>query len=90
MTLVGASLGGAIALDFAFEFPEAVKRLVLIDAQGYIDGSGPGASLPGPLAKLGISILGSKVLEYGHENAQKKSMVIAGRGTRLNVPPNAS
>lgn len=61
MTLVGASLGGAIALDFAFEFPEAVERLVLIDAQGFIDGSGPGASLPGPLAKLGISVLGSKV-----------------------------
>lgn len=61
MVLVGASLGGAIALDFAHEFPEAVKKLVLIDAQGFIDGSGPGASLPGPLAKLGISVLGSKV-----------------------------
>lgn len=61
MTLVGASLGGAIALDFAHEFPGAVKKLVLIDAQGFIDGSGPGASLPGPLAKLGISVLGSKV-----------------------------
>ncbi|CAN0471014.1 unnamed protein product [Ectocarpus sp. 12 AP-2014] len=62
MVLVGASLGGAIALDFAHEFPEAVKKLVLIDAQGFIDGSGPGASLPGPLAKLGISVLGSKPL----------------------------
>lgn len=61
MTLVGASLGGAIALDFAHEFPQAVQKLVLIDAQGFIDGSGPGASLPGPLAKLGISVLGSKV-----------------------------
>lgn len=61
MVLVGASLGGAIAIDFAHEFPEAVKKLVLIDAQGFIDGSGPGASLPGPLAKLGISVLGSKV-----------------------------
>ncbi|CAB1099693.1 unnamed protein product [Ectocarpus sp. CCAP 1310/34] len=62
MVLVGASLGGAIALDFAHEFPEAVKKLVLIDAQGFIDGSGPGASLPAPLAKLGISVLGSKPL----------------------------
>lgn len=61
MVLVGASLGGAIALDFAHEFPEAVKKLVLIDAQGFIDGSGPGASLPPPLAKLGISVLGSTV-----------------------------
>lgn len=62
MTLVGASLGGGIALDFAHEFPHAVKKLVLIDAQGFIDGSGPGASLPAPLAKLGIFILGSKVI----------------------------
>lgn len=65
MVLVGASLGGAIAIDFAHEFPEAVKKLVLIDAQGFIDGSGPGASLPGPLAKLGISVLGSKVRSVG-------------------------
>lgn len=64
MTLVGASLGGAIALDFAHEFPEAVKRLVLIDAQAFVDGSGPGALLPVPLAKLGISVLGSKVRRY--------------------------
>ncbi|CAM9275757.1 unnamed protein product [Discosporangium mesarthrocarpum] len=62
MTLVGASLGGAIALDFTHEYPEAVKKLVLIDAQGFIEGSGPGASLPGPLAKLGINVLGSKPL----------------------------
>ena len=68
MTLVGASLGGAIALDFAHEFPEAVKKLVLIDAQGFIDGSGPGASLPGPLAKLGISVLGSKVRLYSRRS----------------------
>lgn len=65
MVLVGASLGGAIAIDFAHEFPEAVKKLVLIDAQGFIDGSGPGASLPGPLAKFGIYVLGSKVRGAG-------------------------
>jgi pimeloyl-ACP methyl ester carboxylesterase len=33
MALVGASLGGAIALDFALAYPEAVEKLVLIDAQ---------------------------------------------------------
>lgn len=61
MTLVGASLGGTIALDFAHEFPEAVKRLVLIDAQGFIDGAGPGEWLPEPLARIGVAVLGSKV-----------------------------
>jgi len=33
MVLVGASLGGAAAVDFAHTYPEAVKKLVLIDAQ---------------------------------------------------------
>lgn len=62
MVLVGASLGGAIAVDFALEYPEAVAKLILIDGQTYIDGSGPGASLPSFLAKIGIQVLGSKPL----------------------------
>lgn len=33
MALVGGSLGGAIAMDFALAYPEAVEKLVLIDAQ---------------------------------------------------------
>lgn len=34
IVLVGASLGGAVALDFAATHPEAVAKLVLIDAGG--------------------------------------------------------
>ena len=33
MVLVGASLGGAVALDFALHRPERLARLVLMDAQ---------------------------------------------------------
>lgn len=33
MALVGGSLGGAMALDFALAYPDAVEKLVLIDAQ---------------------------------------------------------
>jgi pimeloyl-ACP methyl ester carboxylesterase len=33
--------------------------MVLIDAQGFVDGVGPMASLPTPLAKLGIQVLKS-------------------------------
>lgn len=57
MVLVGASLGGAVAIDFAHEYPEAVSKIVLIDAQGFIDGIGPMASLPRPFAMLGVSVL---------------------------------
>jgi pimeloyl-ACP methyl ester carboxylesterase len=38
MVLVGASMGGAAAIDFALTYPEAVSQLVLIDAAGLAKG----------------------------------------------------
>lgn len=38
MMLVGASMGGAAAIDFALTYPEAVKQLVLIDSAGFAKG----------------------------------------------------
>ncbi|MDX2230067.1 MAG: alpha/beta hydrolase [Leptolyngbyaceae cyanobacterium bins.349] len=38
MTLVGASMGGAAAIDFALTYPDAVKSLVLIDSAGFAKG----------------------------------------------------
>ncbi len=35
MTLVGASMGGAAALDFTLTYPELVKQLVLLDSAGF-------------------------------------------------------
>ena len=35
IVLVGASLGGAIAIDFALTYPQCVSRLVLIDSVGF-------------------------------------------------------
>ena len=57
VVLVGASLGGAKALDFAHTYPEAVSSLVLIDAQGFIDGIGPMGGLPRVFAELGVKLL---------------------------------
>ncbi|MCC5668116.1 alpha/beta hydrolase [Nostoc sp. CHAB 5784] len=42
--LVGASMGGATAIDFTLTYPEVVKKLVLIDSAGLAGGS--------PLSKL--------------------------------------
>jgi pimeloyl-ACP methyl ester carboxylesterase len=42
--LVGASMGGATAIDFTLAYPEVVKKLVLIDSAGLAGGS--------PLSKL--------------------------------------
>lgn len=60
MVLGGASLGGGIAIDFAASYPDAVERLVLIDAQAFIDG----APKLGPLGPLGIKLLSSWPLRW--------------------------
>lgn len=53
----GASLGGAAAIDFAIEHPEAVDSLVVQNAQAYIDGIGLLSELPGFLQRLGTKLL---------------------------------
>ncbi|WP_020668684.1 alpha/beta fold hydrolase [Amycolatopsis nigrescens] len=42
LTVVGHSLGGGVALQFAYQFPELVGRLVLVDSGGL----GPQVGLP--------------------------------------------
>lgn len=54
----GASLGGAAAIEFAAGNPR-VKGCILIDAQGFVDGVGPMASLPKFLAQAGVQVLKS-------------------------------
>ncbi|MBW4463376.1 MAG: alpha/beta hydrolase [Nodosilinea sp. WJT8-NPBG4] len=55
--LVGASLGGAVAIDFALHYPDWVRSLVLIDSVGF-SGSFPiGQFLPSPLIELGANWL---------------------------------
>jgi len=48
--LVGASLGGALAITIAADYPELVERVVLIDAQGFIDGT-QGSKVPDAIGK---------------------------------------
>lgn len=45
--------------DFAFHHPEAVEKIVLVDAQGYIEGAGPMGQAPVFLAKMGVAVLRS-------------------------------
>ena len=61
VAVCGASLGGGIALTLAAEYPELVSKLVLIDAQGFIDGDGP-KDIPNPLARFGVNVLKSTPL----------------------------
>lgn len=57
--VAGASLGGAAAIEFAAAYPDVVKGCVFIDAQGFIDGTGPMAMLPKFLAEAGVQVLKS-------------------------------
>ncbi|XP_076920948.1 alpha/beta hydrolase domain-containing protein VTE7-like [Bidens hawaiensis] len=59
MVLVGASLGAAVAIDFAFNYPEAVDKLILIDASVYAEGTGTLSRLPKFVAYAGVSVLKS-------------------------------
>ncbi|MDQ2630347.1 MAG: alpha/beta fold hydrolase [Actinomycetota bacterium] len=64
-TLVGHSLGGGVAMQFTYQFPEMVERLVLVSSGGLGPDVSPilrAAALPG--AELFISVtagVGSKV-----------------------------
>lgn len=55
--LIGASISGAVALDFALAYPSLVKKLVLLDPQVFIDGLGPMSSAPVWLTKLLVRLL---------------------------------
>ncbi len=69
----GASLGGAAIIEYAADVLRRrgggkdenendrtfVRGMVLIDAQGFVDGIGPMSYLPAPLARLGIRVLQS-------------------------------
>ena len=57
--VVGASLGGAAVIELASANPDLCQGMILIDAQGFVDGIGPMASLPTPLASLGVQVLKS-------------------------------
>ncbi|KAK2380786.1 alpha/beta-Hydrolases superfamily protein [Trifolium repens] len=59
MILVGPSLGSAVAIDFAINYPEAVEKLVLIDASVYAEGTGNLATLPKAVAYAGVYLLKS-------------------------------
>jgi len=57
MVLVGASMGGAAAIDFALTYPEAVHQLVLIDGAGFAKGPDISRFMVPPLGYLAAEFL---------------------------------
>eukprot|EP00892_Ulva_mutabilis_P007562 jgi/Ulvmu1/5178/UM021_0195.1 len=90
VVIMGASLGGTVALDFAATYPEAVSAVVLVAAQGYIDGIGPASKVPRFLTSWGVKFLGSYPLRrsatgLGFVDKQKFSTEDAVRIGRLHT-----
>ncbi|MGL5082689.1 MAG: alpha/beta fold hydrolase [Microcoleaceae cyanobacterium] len=68
--LIGASMGGAAALDFTLTYPNAVQSLVLIDSAGTSQGPVLGKFLFPPLDSLATEFLRNpKVRQSISENA---------------------
>lgn len=57
MVLVGASMGGAAAIDFALTYPEAVHQLILIDGAGFAKGPDISRFMVPPLGYLAAEFL---------------------------------
>ncbi|MCU0550020.1 MAG: alpha/beta fold hydrolase [Leptolyngbya sp. Prado105] len=55
--LVGASMGGAAAIDFALTYPETVAKLVLLDSAGFAAGPAIAKFLIPPLGYLATEFL---------------------------------
>ena len=68
--LVGASMGGAVALDFILHYPDAVESLVLLDSAGMKPGPTMGKFLIPPFDYLATEFLRNpKVRQSISENA---------------------
>ncbi|KAJ1472149.1 Alpha/Beta hydrolase protein [Baffinella frigidus] len=61
VTLLGASLGGSVAIDLAIHHPELVQDLILVDAQAYIDGAAMEGN-PRFMKSLGVKVLKTEPL----------------------------
>ncbi len=82
-TVVGHSLGGGIAMQFAYQFPERVGRMVLVDSGGIGREVSPilrAAALPG--AEFVLPVMFSPTL---HDGALKVRSLLG----RIGLQPNA-
>ncbi|WP_138501120.1 alpha/beta fold hydrolase [Nostoc sp. PA-18-2419] len=77
--LVGASMGGATAIDLALTYPEVVKKLVLIDSAGLAGGSPLSKLMFPPLDYLATQFLSNmkvrdRVSRIGYKNQSLASL----------------
>lgn len=90
--LVGASMGGAAAIDFTLSYPEVVQKLVLIDSAGFTAGSAMGKLMFPPLGRLATEFLRNPRVRRSISRAAYKNKSLASvdaqlcAALHLNVP----
>lgn len=65
LILVGASMGGAVAQDFALTYPDAVEKLVLLDSAGFVGKPLASRFLVAPIGKLATNFLSNPKVRNG-------------------------
>lgn len=75
--LVGASMGGAAAIDFALTYPEIVEKLVLIDSAGLTGGSPASRLMFPPLDYLATEFLKNRKIRQSISRTAYKNKQLA-------------
>ncbi len=75
--LVGASMGGAAAIDFALSYPEIVAKLVLIDSAGLTGGSPASKLMFPPLDYLATEFLKNRKIRQSISRTAYKNKQFA-------------
>ncbi|MDF5730058.1 MAG: alpha/beta hydrolase [Rhizonema sp. PD38] len=83
--LVGASMGGAAAIDFTLTYPEVVQKLVLIDSAGLVGGSPAGKLMFPPLDYLATEFLRNPNIRNSICRAAYKNKQLASLDAQLCV-----
>jgi len=81
--LVGASMGGAAAIDFTLTYPEVVQKLVLIDSAGFSAGSAMGKLMFPPLDRLATEFLRNPRVRNSISRAAYKNKSLASVDAQL-------
>ncbi len=83
MVIVGASMGGAAAIDFVLKYPQAVEKLVLIDSAGLQQPPKIGKLMFPPLDRLATSFLSNPQIRQGVSKAAYFDRVWASEDARV-------
>jgi pimeloyl-ACP methyl ester carboxylesterase len=83
VVIVGASMGGAAAIDFTLKYPQAIEKLVLIDSAGLQQPPKIGKLMFPPLDRLATSFLSNPQIRQGVSKAAYFDQVWASEDARV-------